>query len=91
MVPSAPISTFCSGGNGDRTTVADHRHAVAGTQHAEGIDVEAAGTHIGFAAIGRLHGDEALPGHGHVQVAPGLDHRAFAEVGGRPFGHGERP
>ncbi|MNM66601.1 hypothetical protein D3C81_780940 [compost metagenome] len=75
--------------NGNRAAVADHRHTVAGTQHAQGVDVQAAGAHVGFAAIRGLHGDETLAGHGHVQLAAGLDHRAFTEVGGRAFGHGE--
>ncbi|MNO73851.1 hypothetical protein D3C76_648270 [compost metagenome] len=76
-------------GDGNRATVADHRHAVAGTQHAQGIDVQAAGAHVGFAAVRGLHGDEALAGHGDVQLATGLDHRAFAEVSGRALGHGK--
>jgi hypothetical protein len=30
-----------------------------------------------------------VAGHGHVQVAPGLDQGTFAEVGGRALGHGK--
>ncbi len=75
--------------NRNRAAVADYRHAVAGTQHTEGIDVQAAGAYVGFTAIGRLHGDEALAGHRHIQIAAGFHHRTFAEVGGRALGHGK--
>src|SRR3546814_1917427 len=40
---------------GDRTTVAHYRHTVAGPQHAQGVNVEAAGAHIAFTAFRILH------------------------------------
>ncbi|MNH16070.1 hypothetical protein D3C79_757000 [compost metagenome] len=74
--------------HGNRPAVTHDRHAVGGTQHTQGIDIHARGTHIGFAAIRCLHGDKAVTTNGHIQVTPGFQHRARRKIRRRAFGHG---
>ncbi len=77
--------------HGDRPTVAEHRQAVAGAQHAEGVDMHAGGTHVGLAAIRRLDRDEAVAVDGDVQLVAGFLEAAMAEIGTGPLAHGEYP
>ncbi|MNN67568.1 hypothetical protein D3C81_1832080 [compost metagenome] len=58
--------------HGNRPAIAHDRHAVAGAQHAQGVNVQAAGAHVAFTAIGILYGNPAVALHGNVEVAAGF-------------------
>ncbi|MNT29192.1 hypothetical protein D3C72_1649220 [compost metagenome] len=77
--------------NGNGPGIAHDRQTVAGAQLAQGIDLQAGGAHIGFAAVRGLHGHPALALDGHVQVAAGLLQGAGGEVGAGALGHGIDP
>ena len=75
------------GRNGDRPAIAHHRHAIGGAQHAQHVNIQAAGTDISLAPIRSLHGDPALPFDGHIQIPTGLLQSPRSKIGARTLRH----